>query len=46
MQELMDYFKKSIEEYYNKGFQEWLKLWKERVKDEDTYISIDDIPFN
>lgn len=25
----MDYFKKSIEEYYNKGFQEWFKLWKE-----------------
>ena len=44
MQELMDYFKKSIEEYYNKGFQEWFKMWKEK-KYEDNYINIEDIPF-
>ena len=39
MEKLIDYFKKSIEEYYNKGFQEWLKLWRETQKE------IDDVPF-
>lgn len=32
-----------MEEYYNKGFQEWFKLWIE--KKEENYITIEDIPF-
>lgn len=28
--EMIEYFKKCVEDAYNRWFQEWLKLWKEK----------------